>query len=186
MQPIIGEEAGPTPQRGMYLLVRTSSVPAVVNSTAGTAYMSAQRLKLSVKSRMQEFPRDVTGRGANQSTLTATKGPDGKGRERMGKRTICLEDVLAWRCGQRRSRHRVQMLTLIHQWTCSSLENVRATPRWQEALAMHACIIHGRMNSGKYIRVDSSCKRPAAGVSGQIGAGGVNFRTSWRMPSSSV
>ena len=57
----------------------------------------------------------------------------------------------------------------------SSIESVRATPRWQQALGWHAPIIHGRMSSGTYIRVGLSSKRRTArppGFSAQTGAGG--------------
>ena len=40
------------PQSGKYLLTRMSAVPSAVNSTAETAYMSARRLKRSVKRSM--------------------------------------------------------------------------------------------------------------------------------------
>ena len=66
---------------------------------------------------------------------------------------------------------------------------VRATPRWHEALAWHACITHGYRNSGRYIRVGSSLRRRAArppGVAGPAAAAGVDFRTSRKFPSSSL
>ena len=70
-------------------LTKISVVPSVVNSPAVTVYMPARRLNLSVKRRVLQFPR-------RESTLTATSGPDGKGRERMGQHTVCLEDFRAY------------------------------------------------------------------------------------------
>ena len=44
--------------------MKMSAVPDAVNSASVMAYMSARRLKLSVNSKMQAFPRGVTGKGS--------------------------------------------------------------------------------------------------------------------------
>ena len=114
------------PPRGMYLLPRKLVLPSTVNSTEETAYMSARGLNLSVKRRMRDFPQGVIRRGLMSSILTATPGSgrEGKGRDRMGQRTIYLKDVCARHCRQRRSHHLVQMLMPIHQPKLSSIESV--------------------------------------------------------------
>ena len=86
------------PQRGMYLVDQDVGVTFSRKFRSGhgvPGYTSARQLNLSLKSGMQEFPRGVTGRGSMQLALTATPGPDGKGRERMGQGTVCLEDFRA-------------------------------------------------------------------------------------------
>ena len=62
-----------------------------------------------------EDPLAACGGEGSVATLTATPGPDGQGRERMGQRTVLLENVRVWHCRRQPSHHRVQTLMPIYQ-----------------------------------------------------------------------
>ena len=75
-------------------------------------------------------------------------GPEGRGIEMTGQRSVSRGVFRAWHFKQWRNHQRVYMLIPIHQWKRSSMRSVRAVPRLQEAAEWQACMIQGHMSSG--------------------------------------
>ena len=90
----------------------------------------------------------MVDKGPKQLTLTDIPGVFGKGMERIGHRIVWREVFRTWHLRQRRAHHLVQTSIPTHQYKRSSILSVRVTPRWQEASAWHACMIHGLAKSG--------------------------------------